>query len=177
MVSKNKIGIGVIAVFVLAFLYIGIMYIGYSTYVPELCPKTDKIDILYFTDYSKGAIDLKIEYIFNLSDPNPVTIRDICLPNSFGKCKDVKPNFLQIIGLQPINSTKNLCAVNSTGGYENCTLVVDDFLLRHFHDWKIVENYKIEGLAVVLCDSEEILKGEGHIVNYFEGGLSLARFI
>lgn len=176
MVTKKQSYMLIVVIAFGMLSYIGIMYIGYSTYIPELCPKTDKIDLLYFTDYSKGAIELKLTYIFNVSDPNPVTIRDICLPNSVGKCKDAKPSFWQIIGVQPMNTTKNLCTVNSTGGFENCTLVVDDFVLRHMHDHKVAEKYGVDGIAVGLCDTREILRGEGQIVSYFKGGLDFARF-
>lgn len=173
----KKIGIGVVAVLIVVSLYLGIMYFSYLGYVPDVCPVTDKIDLLYFTDNSQGAINLKLESIFNVSDPNPVNIRDVCLPNSAGKCKDVKPNFWQIIGLQPMNTTKNLCMTNSTGGLENCTLVSDDFMLRHMHDYKIADKYGVDGLAVWLCDSEEILEGVPRIMMYFSGGLDLVRFL
>lgn len=180
----KKLGIGVAVIIIIFLGYICIAWFSYLGYIPKLCSNTDKLDVRYFTDYSDNSINLKLFYIVNITDPNPINIIDVCLPNSNRNCKKATPEWLggeltfwQIIGLQPVDRMKEKCNYNSTGDCANITLQLDDFVSRHMHDHKIAKNYQIEGLAVVLCDTEEILEGEGHIVNYFEGGLSLARFI
>lgn len=196
--EKLKLIYGLIIAAVIVLGYIGVMYYSYLTYVPELCPHTDKINILYFTDYSKGAIDLKLFYIVNVSNPNPITIKDVCLPNSRGHCKEAIPFFLggnlsfwQIIGVEPVVKITTL-RINSTDvpetemnitdthikcvGNETYIVRIDDFVRRHMHDWKVAEKYEIEGIAVGLCDSREILRGEMRIINYFEN-FNLVRFI
>ena len=64
----------------------------YLSYIPKLCSDTDKIDLRYFTDYSKRAIDLKLFYIVNITEQNPINIIDVCLPNSNRNCKKATPD-------------------------------------------------------------------------------------
>jgi len=121
----------------------------YYNSVPDICPNTNKTDILFFCSMDqKICNNVKFFDIYELNMGalrHDIETKDVCF--GFPKCEEYKPTYEQLMGL----------------------VERDRKQIKHQYDHILVERYGVtEAPSVYLCDEGILLSGREAIKKYFK---------